>query len=427
MDSSTFALPVAYIVLATCPPSSFYLPTSPPHHKVRMPNPGIFHSTCKTWLLDKLPTYAAAVQSGCLGNVLPDIHHRYFKRPPIPDITEVGEAMHAAALAAETQYKTSLTKITGQLRNFFQYQYGKSLELSSAESGLMNPYTAFHHKFLGLSAGKPHRKSAHNIWRRTHRDEVKAEFKTFNALPGNEKLFWESKACEEFEADTKAWKDAQSAPPPTDPASRQRGIEQTPSFATPFLNALADTMGWKWLLISRGPEPADGGRLNIMIIGTKDTTGPVGLSFIQSQQESYKKNVLPVWANHLHMCYTPDECRLRALSGQGSTASELGLEKDNTILETALSHAPSRAPSEPPSCASSPTLSQPGELGNRSEANVGAPPVTNNPSVSVGAPSASSNINITAPSIANPSASAGKRARTEPSDNNLSPKRQLIN
>ncbi|KAG6914304.1 hypothetical protein DXG01_001200 [Tephrocybe rancida] len=165
--------------------------------------------------------------------------------------------------------------------------------------------TAFHHKFLGLSTGTPHCKPAHNIWHCSQDDKVKAEFmwmtrpikvtktnwlafynatasKLFNTLPGEDKLFWESKAWEEFEADTKAWKDAWSAPPPTDPALRQCTIEQTPNFATPFLNTLGDTTGWKWLLIGGGPEPADSSRLNIMIsdIGaysvTNNTSPSVG-------------------------------------------------------------------------------------------------------------------------------------------------------
>ncbi|KAG6913342.1 hypothetical protein DXG01_007556, partial [Tephrocybe rancida] len=132
------------------------------------------------------------------------------KCPPIPNITEVGEATHTAALVAETNYKNKLIK---QLCNFFQYQYGKSLELSLTESRSTNPYNAFLHKFLGLSTGKPCCKSTHNGWRCTHCDKVKAEF---------DKLFWESKAQEEFKANTKAWKDAQLALPPTDPVSRQQ-------------------------------------------------------------------------------------------------------------------------------------------------------------------------------------------------------------
>ncbi|KAG6905110.1 hypothetical protein DXG01_004810 [Tephrocybe rancida] len=342
-----------------------------------MPNPGIFHGTHKAWLLDELPTYAAAVCSGCLGDIIPDINRCYFKChpptlplnqeptpevlalindsapdpecPPIPDVAEVGEAAHTAALVVEMEYKNVLTK---QLGNFFQYQYGNSLELMSTESGPMNPYTAFHHKFLGLSTGKPHCKSAHSIWRHTHRDEVKTEFeqrthRAFNALPGDEKLFWESKACEEFETDTKAWKNARSAPPPTDPASRQRAIEQTPSFATPFLNALRDTTGWKWLLIGGGLEPADGANIGSSI-SSKDTTGPVRLSFVQSQRESYKKSILPIWASHLHMSHsitnTPSVTNPSASTGKCARMepSNDGLSPKRQLIDTIS--APNNAP-----------------------------------------------------------------------------------
>lgn len=43
-----------------------------------------------------------------------------------------------------------------------------------------------------------------------------------------------------------------------------RIIESLSSFAEPILDLIAEHTGWKVTLLAGGPEPADGGRLNIM-------------------------------------------------------------------------------------------------------------------------------------------------------------------
>lgn len=43
-----------------------------------------------------------------------------------------------------------------------------------------------------------------------------------------------------------------------------RIIECLPRFLQPILDMIADHSGWKVTLITGGPEPADGGRLNVI-------------------------------------------------------------------------------------------------------------------------------------------------------------------
>ncbi|KAK7017061.1 SERTA domain-containing protein 3 [Paramarasmius palmivorus] len=125
------------------------------------------------------------------------------------------------------------------------------------------------------------------------------------------------------------------APPPTDPASRQSAIERIPSFVQPVLDGMSEATGWSFTLLAGGPEPADGGRLNIISCHSGVTLGPKPLNFGAAAREGYKKYVIPLYANFLQRSYTVDECRRRAMpAGAPTLASIINEEADGVCLDT---------------------------------------------------------------------------------------------
>ncbi|KAG6848978.1 hypothetical protein H0H93_012308 [Arthromyces matolae] len=376
-----------------------------------MPNPGVFLGPRKEFLLGTLEEYKVGVSAGHSAETLAAITRRFFKRwspdlpleeeispealasvddyaadperPPLPDIDAVGQDAYNKAVEAESVYQQLLKKRKDQIRNFLSYRLAKLA--ASKAGGVSDPYAAVKRKFLGISANKPRKLAAHNIWRRSNAEQVEAEVRRrsngakiikkevltkydqatmalFKIISEDEQAQFKALAEQEHSEDLEKWKEDQKLIISTDPAARQCAIEHVPTFIQPILDVLQEVTGWRWHLMGGGPEPADGGRLNVMSVASSGTTsGPVGLSFIQSQRDQYRRFVLPVWGNFLRMCYSPDECRARALPESGLTLAELGLDEGSVILDTIeglapypsktapLTSQPSALPSQPPS------------------------------------------------------------------------------
>src|SRR6266542_2921791 len=141
---------------------------------------------------------------------------------------------------------SSLTvQIIQQIKRWLAYQYMKDQELNPRESGAHNPYRILLSQLNGGTSGKPRQKTAMNIWRRTHTDEIEEQLKCctselsidrkklasaretvakglFSALESVEKEEWKARALEEHEADMAAWKKSMVDDPSTDLADRQR-------------------------------------------------------------------------------------------------------------------------------------------------------------------------------------------------------------
>ena len=183
------------------------------------------------------------------------------------------------------------------------YQYMKDQDLNPKESGASNSYHALLFQLTGKETGRPRRKTAVNVWRKTQRTAIEAKVKTraansgatrdnlaalrdklaremFSTLPEAEQEHWKNQANVESEAALAAWKCDMESEPSTDPADRQRCVHSILSIpetdlgnrciqglvrvAQPFLDMVCKATGWKASLIAGGPEPAHEGRLNII-------------------------------------------------------------------------------------------------------------------------------------------------------------------
>jgi len=121
----------------------------------------------------------------------------------------------------------------------------KDQDLDPRETGAQNPYRILLGQLTGRTSGKPRQKTAMNIWRRTHTEEIEAELRRrisefgverkrlaasreniardmFGALEGDQKEEWKQRAKEEHEVDLASWNKSMTGEPSTEPADRQR-------------------------------------------------------------------------------------------------------------------------------------------------------------------------------------------------------------
>lgn len=102
-----------------------------------------------------------------------------------------------------------------------------------------------------------------------------------------------------------------------------RIINCIPKFIEPILDLIADHTGWKLTMIAGGPEPADGGRLNViryfclkkstqflhalmhMLLSVHSgvTTGSVKMNYGRSERIAYKEQLVPSFGRFLAKCY----------------------------------------------------------------------------------------------------------------------------
>jgi len=102
-----------------------------------------------------------------------------------------------------------------------------------------------------------------------------------------------------------------------------RCIEAMPRFVAPFLDMLGEATGLKVSLFAGGPEPANGGRLNLIrydlfplrtfwkltfccSVHSGTTKGDVPMNFAALERVRYKELIVPIFADFLRKCYS--EC-----------------------------------------------------------------------------------------------------------------------
>ena len=121
----------------------------------------------------------------------------------------------------------------------------KDQDLNPKESGANNPYHALLFQLTGKEMGRPRRKTAVNVWRKTQRSAIDAKVKTcmvnsgttrdklaalrdklaremFSALTETEQEYWKNQSIIESETALAAWKHDLESDPSTEPADRQR-------------------------------------------------------------------------------------------------------------------------------------------------------------------------------------------------------------
>ncbi|KAF8954792.1 hypothetical protein BDZ97DRAFT_1675759 [Flammula alnicola] len=336
-----------------------------------MVNPGAFRGSRKEFLMNEKANYSAGVAGGYAAEALAIIQRRYFKRYPIdlphdeepaagsldavdddapdpetcqPDPERLSMEEYAAAMAQIAERKKLVAYRKAQIKRWMAYQYMKDNDLNPKDSGAYNPYHALMAKLTGKEVNRPRCKTGVNNRLgdlkgkkdrlAAERDKIAREM--FAKLDEEEQRSWKVVAMDEHSELMKEYKkDAQLAnTPSTDPADRQRCIQGLVRFTQPILDMICDVTGWKATLIAGGPEPAQDGQLNIISIHSGTTTGDVKMNFGRAERERYKKSIIPIYGSFLRKCYTPEECRARALStGDGfMPMSAMGMEDDNVAM-----------------------------------------------------------------------------------------------
>ena len=98
-------------------------------------------------------------------------------------------------------------------------------------------------------------------------------------------------------------------------------INCLPKFILPLLDLIADHTGWKVSIIAGGPQPADGGRLNmigyivflnaivckliyvVLSLHSGVTPGSIKMNYGRSERVAYKEYVMPSFGRFLTKCY----------------------------------------------------------------------------------------------------------------------------
>ncbi|KAJ3494137.1 hypothetical protein NLJ89_g10871 [Agrocybe chaxingu] len=328
-----------------------------------MVNPGAFKGMRKQFLLSEKHTYALGVEGGYAADALANIQRRYFKRFPIdmphnveptadflakvrdhepekeyelPDEDKLSAEDYTAAVLKLRERQKLIKFRKAQIKRWMAYQYTKDHDLDPKDSGKHNPYRLLLQKLTGSGMQRPRHRSACNIWRKTHREKIEHEARRilkdkglnskhlitardqvaqsmFNALPKEERDQWEVQAKEDFEDRMAKWKADTEGPLSKDPADRQRCIQGIVRFMQPILDLLCEGTGFCATLMCGGPEPADGGRLNIISVHSGVTSGDIKMNFGRAERAMYKKFFVPTYGKFLQNVYTPEECRARQL------------------------------------------------------------------------------------------------------------------
>jgi hypothetical protein len=134
-----------------------------------------------------------------------------------------------------------------QIKRWMAYQYMKDNDLDPKDSGAQNPYRILLHQLTGAHLQRPRLKTAANVWRRTHKEEIEEEVKKqanacgwnrkklaplrekiakekFGALSPDVRLDWERMAKDEHEEAVELYNKEINSPPSTEPADRQRCV-----------------------------------------------------------------------------------------------------------------------------------------------------------------------------------------------------------
>ncbi|KIJ89735.1 hypothetical protein K443DRAFT_15828 [Laccaria amethystina LaAM-08-1] len=87
-------------------------------------------------------------------------------------------------------------------------------------------------------------------------------------------------------------------------------------------------LGMHMTLLAGGPEPGDGGRLNVISCHSGTTLGDVKMNFGRAERTGFKQHVLPLFGSYLKKSFTVDECRATALSNDSSSLRVVGFGED---------------------------------------------------------------------------------------------------
>ncbi|KDR81130.1 hypothetical protein GALMADRAFT_136178 [Galerina marginata CBS 339.88] len=403
-----------------------------------MVNPGAFQGSRKEFMLSQREIYSQAVADGHAAETAAEIQRKYFKRFPVdlphekeptpehlaavdddamdpdyeePDADKLSPDDYTAAMAVVEVRRRTLAFRKAQIKRWLAYQHMKDHDLDPTETGARNPYRPLLFKLTGKGSNPPRLKSPVNVWRVSHKAEIEKTLNIRATLHGTkraglvklreqiarelygkldeaEQRSWKAAAMEEQREAVAAWKVEMESPPSTDPADRQKCIMGLVRFAQPILDLISEATGWKATLIAGGPEPAHDGRLGIMSIHSGCTTGDVPMNFGRAERLRYKTHIVPIFGSFLQKCYSPEECRSRALNrDEGYMSMEnLDLDPDEVNFDTISQQ--SNSATQPPTNDSSDSVLGRSDIANsefasqiaQAPAAAGAATVTSQPS-----------------------------------------------
>ncbi|KIJ63702.1 hypothetical protein HYDPIDRAFT_168197 [Hydnomerulius pinastri MD-312] len=183
------------------------------------------------------------------------------------------------------------------------YQYYKDQRTAGKDKE--DPMAILLHQLTGVGTKKPQKLARFNIYSKEHYDDnIRPKLDawlTLNPTPNKQILSVRSKITREvFNALNEATRQGYEERAKAAHAEAMMKWKEHLKSRPPRILETSKTIGMQVMLIADGPEPADGGRLNI--IST--------LSFGSTERQGYKAIFIPLFMQYL---ITFEQCRVRVL------------------------------------------------------------------------------------------------------------------
>ncbi|KAF9478066.1 hypothetical protein BDN70DRAFT_880408 [Pholiota conissans] len=192
-------------------------------------------------------------------------------------------------------------------------------------------------KLTGKELARPRCRTAVNVWRKTHREEIEEQLKRqlgpdlkgkrdrlaserdkiardmFSKLDLEEQKLWKEKALAEHAKNLEDYqKNVENAErTSTDPADRQRCIQNMVQIIKPILDMVADCTGYQATIIGGGPEPADGGK--VKIISIESEIPEKDLAKVSKERDRYQKELVSMFKDFMQQSFTDEYCLSQAI------------------------------------------------------------------------------------------------------------------
>ncbi|PPQ73280.1 hypothetical protein CVT26_015231, partial [Gymnopilus dilepis] len=359
-----------------------------------MPGRESFQGLRKSFLENERQGYKNAVANGTKDDFVMDVVRRFLKRFPIDldddkeptakDLASVDDAAPDEERVApdpqdyaedQTGYNIELEKFENvtkrlefrakQIARWFNYRLNKDdgQKGSTKQNGkqkkaldLNDPMTVFTLRLMGKDAARPRKSTDYNLWANDNKSAVEEAYSAAGVKSAGmdlktrtevtRKLFakesesvrkaYAQRAQEEHEDTIKQWEEACQRPASIAPESHQICIDGIATTMQPALDALAEFTGMRVTLLAGGPEPAAGGRLNIIgrrtynhsSLHSGGTKGPISLRFPEAEPEKYHNQVIAAFSDFLRKCYSREDCQSSALKTVAGSKLECIKDKD---------------------------------------------------------------------------------------------------
>ncbi|KAL0567420.1 SERTA domain-containing protein 3 [Marasmius crinis-equi] len=354
-----------------------------------MPNRPTFTGQRAEFLAKKGPEYAKARENGTHKDVVAMVQHQFLLRWPIGsenvDLTEdelesfdndaplperpdpkerrsdfKSDEEFKEAERSWKQYNKDVTTRKRQIEDRLKSDYSKE-HAPAMKKGDKHPFTPLLNQLSygkkEAQKGKPRKQSAEQAWADANKsyldavhDKQKQEEASkhpdlpapavynkvlreeFAKLSEEEQKEWQERSQTEHATGVKDWKEKQNAKPSEKPEDRQACINRLNEFCMPILEGIAERTGWCCSLLLGGPEPRDGGRLNMIALHAgKPTSGPVKMQFGRSELHAWREGFFPVFSRHLKKVFTMEECRARALPSDYTLDGEVQADGEEVL------------------------------------------------------------------------------------------------